>query len=270
MDLKDLKKRKKELIELLEDKMVTYISNEDSFSKILKTSEDLEKEYLRIYADVHKKNIEQVSELKDLLEKSPAWLLLVQLCNENKKIKNYCDIKYSIQNVISQISNLCDQTDFQKLITDIEKAGTCQKCNKTIEELKDFTNFKLESAKSELDSLIIEKMKDSTTREVLLTEIISKYDKNINSDSNIYDSLLNFYNELLPQEKKEFLKLLETFFGGGVMKIVDINAILTILKSKSNKFQGMDNFINSFKQEIKNHLNSISKSGSNIEWIFQL
>ena len=38
------------------------------------------------------------------------------------------------------------------------------------------------------------------------------------------------------------------------MKIVDINVILNNLKSKSNKFQGLENFINAFKQEINNHL----------------
>ncbi len=270
MNLKDLKIKKKELIKLLEDKKISFISDEDSFSNIIKTSEDLEKEYLSMYTDVHKKNLEQLSKLKKLLEESPAWLLLVQLCNENKKIKNYYDIKYSLKDVISQISNLCDQTDFQNMKSDIEIAGICQKCSKSIKELKNISRFNLKSAKTELDSLVIDKMKESTTREVLPKEIISKYDKNINSDSNIYDSLLNFYKELLPQEKKEFLKLLETFFGGGVMKIVDINTIITNLKSKNNKIIGTENFINSFKQEIENHIKSNSQSGSNIEWIFQL
>ncbi len=272
MKLEELKRKKTELIKSLKDIELKYILDETIYTDIITKSTKLKQNYFSSYNDAHLNHIKKIRDLKEILEKDNVWQIINKICINNKILEKYFNTKYSINKIIKQFTNNCTQEHDDILKNDILSTGICQICKKTIVDLTSIFSVDIELLQNEININIFENLNKSTSKDLFDKNVLLKFNdlvKNVPSDK--YKAFLIFLSVL---EKdgflKNFLESLEQFFGGKIIKIVDVNLIINNLKAKNEKIQGEKKFLELLGNEIQNFFNNQSENKDKIEWIFQL
>lgn len=266
--MEEIKKLKEEIMDLIKDKDLDYIENDEYYNQILGNYTTLNQKYIKLYSGNHKLYNKKVENLQKQLIENPVWNLILELSSSDNKLKQTFNKLYSLNKISNQNKKLCKNID-AALISDINHYGKCQICKKKIHELKDIIYFDSEMAKDDIKSNILEKMKNSIQTSIISPELLEKYKKSVKKNSDNINALLDFIKNLSKDEKKAFITLIKKFFAGREVEILDINIVLSSLRAKKDKYKGITDFINSLKKEISEFQKKVPDINKK-EWVFQL
>ena len=268
MEIKELVKLNSELLTTLKNPELPYIRDINALNDIIIKYNTIFRNYLSLYLALHKIRMEKLEKLKNNLKSSVIWNFILKISDDNSNLHNYFDQKYSIENLKTQIKNICN-AEGVILTNSIKFNWKCESCKKSLSDLKDILFFDEKTPKDDIKRNILNKMEDSSINSLFSSELLEIYKQKVKSDD--FDSLPLFYENLTNDEKKQFLEAIVKFFEGVKVEIIDIITIINQLRESKDKFQGIGEFLNSLKEEIIKHQDNIPKEDNvTIEWTLKL
>lgn len=268
MEIKELVELNSELLTTLKNPELPYIRDSNALNDIKVKYNTILRNYLSLYLALHKNRMEKLEKLKNNLKSSVIWNIIIKISDDDSNLHNYFDQKYSIENIKTQIENICN-TEGGILTNNIKFNYKCGSCKKSLSDLKDILFFDEKTAKDDIKRNILNKMEDSSIDSLISSELLERYKQKVKP--NDFGSLSLFYENLTNDEKKQFLEAIVKFFEGVRVEIIDIITIINHLKESKDKFQGTEEFLNSLKEEIIKHQDNMSKEDNvTIEWILKL
>lgn len=269
MGLEEIKTIKEKLIDLIKKDELGYFEDEKLYDEIINKSREFDRKYISLYSQMHKSYNRDILLMKKELNTDLVWKLIIQLSENNKKLKSYFNTKYSIEEISQQLKELCEYD--ATLPNLLQHFQTCQKCKKKITELENPIRFNNKMAADDIKNNLIIKMQDSSIVSSFLSEdIISKYNSFVEGSEKKIESLCRFFNGLNEVDRLKFLELLVKFFEGKMIGIISIYDVLKSLNTKQNKFNSVTQLLDSLKKEISKLQKERKKTDLKMEWIFQL
>ncbi len=268
MEIKDLVKLNSELLTTLKNPELPYIRDINDLNEIKINYNKILSNYLSLYLALHKNRKEKLEKLKENLNSSKLWKFIITISNDSSNLHNYFNQKYTIDTIKNQIENVCN-AEGVILTNNIKINCKCDICKKTLSDLKDIFTFDEKTAMDDIKRNILDKMENSSTTTYITLELFEKYKQEVKIED--FNTLFTFYENLTDDEKKQFLEALVKFFEGIKVEIINIITLISQLREKKDKFQGIDDFISSLKEIITKHQEDTPKEENvSIEWILKL
>ncbi len=258
---------KENILSFLENENLDYFWDEEKYNKILEDFNLLQKNFINLYTEIHKKRNKKLEDLRDKLKSNITWNFLRELIEKDTELKKYFNKKYSIDKISSQLKNICSKEANELNTIDLRNYGFCQDCKKSIEELKNIINFDEEKIKEEFENKIIKIMESEKDQAVFGKKLLEKYN-DIEEVTNKVKKLSDFYDKLKKEEKTDFLEILKKLLGEMKIKVINIETIINSLKDRKIQFHSVVEFLDSFEDEFNKYKKE--NSDKNIEWILKI
>ncbi len=269
MDISEIEDLKKEILSLIEDQDLLYISTESIFYDIKEKFKNLNNIFTDLYLKTHTNFQDQLKKNKVELESNSSWKFITKLSSVNTQLNKDFDLKYSIKNITNQLKCICNQTEIDVIKEDVNRNGLCSKCNNNINDMEVISTPK-EEVENFLKNEILEKMKNETKLSLLEEPILSKIKADLDLNTIKIDELLQFYNSLDATSQKKLVNFIIKLIDAKDIKLIKVSEIINSLKETKDKFYDENDFLNSLKIKISKIKKEIYKGNkNNMEWIFQ-